>query len=94
MFFLLVRYRSPASIKAERTTGVPGRSSNLATSRVLLDYFLSTEHHKPSKALSRLPCLSSVSNDIKVTGERMRPKNVFLLNSDRLSYYTKVTLVH
>ena len=39
MFFFLVRYRSPASIKAERTTGVPGSSSNLATNCVLLDFF-------------------------------------------------------
>ena len=54
MFFFLVSYRSPANIKAERTTGVPGRSSNLATSRVLLDLFIffplsenTINHQKP-----------------------------------------------
>jgi hypothetical protein len=65
MYFFLVRYRSPASIKAERTTSVPGRSSNLVTSSVLLDVFSFLYHKTPSKALSRLSCLSSLSNDIK-----------------------------
>jgi len=47
MPFFLVRYRSPASCKAERTTGVPGRSSNLATSHVLLDLFSFLYHKTP-----------------------------------------------
>jgi hypothetical protein len=47
MLFFLVRYRSPASLKAERKTGVPGRSSNLATSHVLLDLFSFLYHKTP-----------------------------------------------